>query len=1051
VSIQSTKWPSGLVRAAFAILAVLPFAAANAEFVRVTATDALTNSVYDVTSFSNGGATNPLNTDGAKHGSYRAVVQITNLAAGTVDVLVADATLGQVIRYTPAVGATPASETVVWSYTGTGSGPAHPDGLSLDSKGNLYMITSKSNDGTFPSVWVLPTNGTGGFTGTPLLIDGTSFGMGNGNTVLQDTAVAIVPGAAWGVDDLLVLVGNKTSELARYTAAQIQTVLSGGGPVTPQVLISNAQFPITESPTGLDFWPVTVQGGHPTLLIATTAGNVWQYDFDPVTLAPSSTFFAGGLGSGLMKVKVGLQVQVPYAFVTQVLTKSKGQILQLGAPLSPGAPGCPGAQPCTNLVGTATKGIVDPDGLAVARAASVPASSCVFPNTCDISNGADPHQITGPGSGSVSGNVTERTCVVLTDPRYLETADGTCNDRELDISTLPECQNFGKVSVQGLTCGGAGTTGKGFALAIADAPGVDLAGLPIVVATIEGADAILKPPANGSNPSCKTFSANPFTSFLTILWGPRTDANPSEGTTVEAQSDPLGLSPLIDMGGDCDAPTGFSRGGSVIGIGFIYNKNRLNSPGALANLATTKFNNLKSMVDQANISAGTKATLEAALAQINTFLGQQDFACAANAVVAANALVANDQNPALNYPGDQVFDTNPWGEAQGRLANEYVALNTLNLGNPTNAEWPPVTSAPPVCAPQITSFTAPAAVLSGQSPALTWAASHATSCSIAGTPGGYSAPGLGVSGNINNAPGITATTTYTLTCSNPYSASVSQQVTVTAVQTPTINSFTSSAPSVLSGGTVTLSWSSNAMSCAISGTDGFAANGNGSGSAVTAPITAPTTYALACSNSSGGVTATANAASTITVIVVTKPTIGSFSASPANVLSGGSVTLTWTSNAMSCAISGSPGGYSATGLQGSGSVVVASLTVTTTFTLACSNASGGVTATATASPVGVTVTQPVKINSFTANPSTVDGDGDRDDAVTLSWSASTAAANPTTCAITGGGLNATKLGATGSLPAGIVKVQTTYTLNCSNSGSNASANTKVTVTPDHDD
>ena len=75
---------------------------------RVTAANSVGNSVYDVTSFAtppcttNCGTTAVLNSDGSSHGSFSSVVQVTNLATGTVDVLVADASQGQIIRYTPA-------------------------------------------------------------------------------------------------------------------------------------------------------------------------------------------------------------------------------------------------------------------------------------------------------------------------------------------------------------------------------------------------------------------------------------------------------------------------------------------------------------------------------------------------------------------------------------------------------------------------------------------------------------------------------------------------------------------------------------------------------------------------------------------------------------------------------------------------------------------------------------------------------------------------------------------------------------------------------------
>jgi hypothetical protein len=1247
VSIHSSIFARVLARAAFAVLAVLPFAAANAEFVRVTAANALGNSVYDVTSFTPPGTISTLNTDGSKHGSFQALVQVANAATSTVDVLVADAILGQIIRYTPALGATPASESVVWSYTGSGSGPAHPDGLSVDSAGNLYIVTSKFFDGTKGAVWVLPANPASptGYAPSPLLIDGTTFSNANGVTVLQETAVATTSTAAWGIGDLLVLVGNKSwpqngnvSELVVYRAASISSVLSGGGPrgAPDLTLITNSQFPNTEFPTGMDFWPADAQVNHSTLLVATTAGRVLRYDFDPMTLAPSFQVFASNLGIGLQKIKVGLQLEVPYAFATQVLTGLTGRILQLGAPTSPGT---------TNLIGSATQGVLEPDGLAVARTAAVTAQSCATPAGCDISNGVDPHQITLTGNTVLTGNITEQTCVILTDTRY--DANGNCANVELDARTF--CPGF-NVSIPGETCGGSGISKKGFALIRTVANGVDnLPGNPLIVKTQDGVDNILPPAAGGSNPSCNAFSLNPFSPFAVISWAPRTDATPTEGTIVEAQGDPLGLTPLIDSEGLCDNSLGFSRGGSYFAVGLIYNAVALGGPNGFSTFALKKYTNLFNTADAANISTtitppavtSTKGALETALGQVNTYLGQQDYACAANEVVTTNALVANDPNPAANYPGDSVNNPNPWGEVQGRLANLYVILNTLILGNPTNAEWPlALPDAPPVCGPPTVTLNAnmPTSIQPNTATTLTWSSQHALSCTASGGWSGSQAlsgknvstgnlastttftlvctgfnnqtspPAMAtvtvvppptitnlsasppifasnigasptiswtstyatsctVSGgtfsfNVNNLAGtsspvvssvpataINATTQYTVNCTNSLGvAAGAQTVTVTAVVPPTISTFSASPMSVSPGGSTTFSWSLTgtdaSTSCAV-GTPAGSVPAGTSGVTLT-NLQATATYTLACSNSSGGVAATQMAPNTVTVTVVpsptianlsanpsifastsgssstiswnstyatsctvsggtfsstvtlagsssavassvpvtginattqytvnctnslgvmvsqqisvtvvTPPTVSGFSASPATVTAGGSTTFSWTlagtaNFSTSCAI-GTPSGTVLQVPTGANSFTINNLQTTNSgvYTLACTNASGNVTATATSLKVTVTVAAPVKIVSFTANPTTVYDEGRTS---SLSWSATTIAANPTSCAITGGGLNLTKLGATGgpliTLP---LRSTTTFTLTCSNSSSKATATTTVTVIDsDHD-
>ncbi|HTV83564.1 MAG TPA: Ig domain-containing protein [Acidobacteriaceae bacterium] len=111
-----------------------------------------------------------------------------------------------------------------------------------------------------------------------------------------------------------------------------------------------------------------------------------------------------------------------------------------------------------------------------------------------------------------------------------------------------------------------------------------------------------------------------------------------------------------------------------------------------------------------------------------------------------------------------------------------------------------------------------------------------------------------------------------------------------------------------------------------------------SGSTSVSP-TATTTYTLTATNASGSATAT----SIITVHPASKPTISSFTASPASITSGSGSMLSWaTSGATSIAIT--PGTFTSTSASGSTSV---SPTATTTYTLTATNASGSATSTAT--------------------------------------------------------------------------------------------------------
>ena len=410
----TSMWDGGIRRGALALAAVLLATAAPAETLRVTAANSVGNLVYDVTSFVPPGTISPLNTDGASHGSFSSVVLTPNLTTGTVDVLVADFTKGQIIRYTPALGATAASTTLVWSYNG--SGPINPDGLSQDAAGNLYIVSSKP-----PQIWVLPASSTSstGFASAPLLIQGT-FAGGSGVVQLQETAVAATAGPAWGAGDVLLLVGNKNStsnqntnndDVYLYRAATITRILGGSGPVSApdQVLISGTQFPNREYGLGMDFWPGDSFDPNPTLLVLTTAGRILRYDFtahDPSLVQ----VFASGLGGGLAKLKVGLQLENRYAYVTQTLSGNTGQILQFGAPTSPGT---------TNLIGSASQGVQSPDGLAVEPLGTATAASCATSSGCDISSGVIPHKLLTTGT-QPTGNVIEG---------HLRRAEGSARQR----------------------------------------------------------------------------------------------------------------------------------------------------------------------------------------------------------------------------------------------------------------------------------------------------------------------------------------------------------------------------------------------------------------------------------------------------------------------------------------------------------------------------------------------------------------------------------------------------------------------------------------------
>jgi hypothetical protein len=328
-----------------------------------------------------------------------------------------------------------------------------------------------------------------------------------------------------------------------------------------------------------------------------------------------------------------------------------------------------------------------------------------------------------------------------------------------------------------------------------------------------------------------------------------------------------------------------------------------------------------------------------------------------------------------------------------------------------------VTSTPP--APTVNLTANPTSVASGGTSTLTWSSTNATSCTAsAGWSGTKATSGSTTTG------ALTATTSYTLTCSGAGGTTpAAATATVTVIPPEPTVTLTANPTSVASGGTSTLTWSStHATSCTASG--GWSGTKATIGSAATAALTVATTYTLTCSGASG--TTPAAAAATVTVNSP-NPTV-TLTGNPTSVASGGTSTLTWsTTNATSCTASGGWSGTKAT----SGSATTSALTVTTTYTLTCSGAGGTTPAAASAT---VTVV-PAPTVTLSANPTSVVSGGSS----TLTWSST----NATSCTASGGwsGTKATS----GNVSTGALTATTSYTLTCSGIGGSHAASTSVSV------
>lgn len=304
--------------------------------------------------------------------------------------------------------------------------------------------------------------------------------------------------------------------------------------------------------------------------------------------------------------------------------------------------------------------------------------------------------------------------------------------------------------------------------------------------------------------------------------------------------------------------------------------------------------------------------------------------------------------------------------------------------------------------PTLSISASPTKVAPAGASTLTWVSANTSSCTASGSWSG-SKP---ISGSEVVHP--MASSTYGISCVNGIGTAVSGSAAVTVVPLPTV-SLSASPSSIAAGATSTLTWSStNASSCAATGS--WSGAKSLTGSANVAP-SVTSTYTLECNNAVG-----AGSAST-TVTIVPAPSV-SISASPTEVGTGGPSVLTWSStDATGCAAGGAWSGSKGT----SGSTTVFPGT-TSTYTISCSGI-GGQSPTKSAT---VTVV-PTPTVSLAANPLVVPQGGSS----TLSWSST----NATGCGAGGSWSGAKPPSGSESVT---INATSTYTLTCSGTGGTSS-------------
>jgi sugar lactone lactonase YvrE len=951
-----------------AAAAVCSSAMAQVGGLQITAVNGGGNSIYDLDQASSGLLINnvaTLNTDGAKHGLFTAIEWVPNPATGTLDLIVADTTKQQILRYS---GPTYGTSTVLYQWSGVGKGPAQPNGLSVDGSGNLFVVSASNIFDLTPSLWVLPVNAQGNY-GAPVLLD-HSFG-GVRTLAVTETLVANTTTPLWNAGDLLVLVVDAFNpRVLVYSQQAIAGVLAKPtkpltGP-TSTAITATRMLGFLAIPLGMDIWPADATHGT-SLLISTLDGRIVRYDTSTQNFTSN---FATGLGLGLAKIKTGISANVPYLFVAQAGLLSTGSILQFGAPPASGA---------NKPLATLTKGVKEPLDLAITTSSSAPASSCAAPETCVFLGGAVTVQLSGPGASKVKGSILEQSCSVANDPRVTYPNNTwSCNGSQtLDVANY--CPSFPHTIIPGSLCGHSGPSGSGFVVLKGTATGVDPNDNNTFVQVVTNIDALM--------PGSHNLNCSPVGEFG---WAPRPDLPGNEGTIPEDSLSPF----LIQLTGACDPPAINMRGLSMSSFGLALNTALSAMPNGLPGYVSQKYTNLNTTVTSAAITPNTAGTLQSCVAQSQTdfnngVAGQPNgFSCAAYQITQCDAYVRNNLSAFSSNLISTGGNPNPAGDIDGRLANLYLTINTRVAGNPPNTGWP-ATNVPPC----ITISASPASVPSGTPSTLNWSAlglPATATCSLSSSNGTFNNTPEPRTGMVSTGA-LTGTTpvTYDLSCPGGGGSSGLAATTVTVTQAvatpPSFQLFSATPQSVPNGGAAALSWMVSGVPsgsyCTLSATDGTYATPNtmmptGETSLYTGALTKTPTYTatLTCPGTGG---ATGSKSVSVSVGAPAVPAvISSFTATPNMVANGGSSSLSWmASNVPSgmCTLSASDGTFTTPSqlpANDSGVSTGALTSATYTATLTCPGTTGTPSATAT-TQVSVAPPTPPMIMSFNANPSTV--------------------------------------------------------------------------------
>jgi hypothetical protein len=646
-------------------------------------------------------AANPLSTVGTSQNLYTALTWVTNPVTSTLDLIYADAEQHKIWRLP---GPSYQSPTVIFSWSGKGSGPPYPVGLAADSSGNVYVI-SPSCAWDKPGVWVLPITATGAY-GAPLLIDDTFQDpiTHKPTTTLALAEVAVAANAAsavgvttpaWNALDLLVLVGDTfNTRVIRYSLSQIESVLSSRLPfqgpastvVTQTQFLTQAINKIPPVAVGMDIGqdPTTQDM---TLLFSTAGGRILNFDSAKNAFI---TPYAINLGLFLTRVKVGTFQGVQYVFVGQLLP---ARILEFAAP--------PAGSSNTTPFASVSKGVSNPSDLAVTRSGSTTAGQCVN-EACSILPQLS-LEITGPGTVNIPPNspIVVDSCTIAADPRVTITnGEPSYLFAPLNLGTL--CANLPNVLLSANVFGDSGPTGAGIYVAkITSALNQYTSTTPInntLTAFTLNPGLVL-----GTTPPCG--SAN----GPVAAWGPLpgSESMIPEGTlidiTVACTSDP-------PPAGKGSHPSVLTEGTVVAGLNAAYIDNEFNFLQLAFNQIVTPLVQppVTQIVDPTNTIV---TTIQGYITTSLNYFNQQNYNCALNTLATAARYVNSTvtANPADFIAGPPPYDDeNPSGTLMMRFDHLYYDVNIIAGNAPITTDALNPATVVPTCAtppPTISGFT----------------------------------------------------------------------------------------------------------------------------------------------------------------------------------------------------------------------------------------------------------------------------------------------------------------------------------------------------------